>query len=545
MKGFILRTELWAALPIFMTAASGAFAEEWQISFAGAVAGKETVIQTSSGFSGEGGFLIRGIQVSTKYEVSLDPAGKLAGYTATVNAAGTAAQITAMVSNGKINVRAEQGGKLAGEKSFPLTDSTVILDNNIASHFRQLSAFLSPTLQGPVTLQLLVPQALVLIPLQATLQKTVYHWKSGDKEGTALMWQVTSPLIAFGAYQDAASGAILSVELPAAQAVYALSGYSFTEDETRAERPAYFDPSEVAEQELTIKTGAFSMGATLATPRGARGPLPGVLLVPGSGPNDRDETIGNRKPFRDIAFGLAAKGFAVLRFDKRTFAYRGKPELLSAATITVEEEFVDDAVSAFRLLSSQKIVDPNRMTVIGHSLGAWGLPFIYKDLGADSSRVRHLVFLAPAANNFPAMLLRQIRFQLSLAPDSEQAKAAVSELERQIDLFKSKGTVTAPILGAPAAYWQDIFTRDPVLSAKDITADMLFVRGSKDIQVADEDFRIWQKAIGGKSNASFVTLSDLNHIFQAVQGQSTGAEYFIDGYVDPRLIELLAGRTSK
>ena len=117
-----------------------------------------------------------------------------------------------------------------------------------------------------------------------------------------------------------------------------------------------------------------------------------MILVHGSGPHDRDETIGPNKPFRDLAHGLASQGIAVLRYEKRTKEHPIRMAL-SVNTITVKEETIDDAVAAFEALASQEKIDPKRIFVLGHSLGGTLLPRIGKAkdgiAGFISLQVRH------------------------------------------------------------------------------------------------------------------------------------------------------------
>src|SRR5437762_6888598 len=93
-------------------------------------------------------------------------------------------------------------------------------------------------------------------------------------------------------------------------------------------------------------------------PRRGQGPFPGVVLVHGSGPEDQDETIGPNKPFKDLAWGLASRGIAVLRYTKRTAQYGAKMRLDS--TFTVEEETLADARAALALAAAQPEVDRGR-----------------------------------------------------------------------------------------------------------------------------------------------------------------------------------------
>ena len=99
---------------------------------------------------------------------------------------------------------------------------------------------------------------------------------------------------------------------------------------------------------------------------------PVAILVHGSGPQDRDESFGPNRPFRDLAAGLATKGIAVLRYDKRTKRY---PESFAdLKNPTVKEETVDDVSSAIEYLKYRPEIDGRRITVIGHSLGGMLAP---------------------------------------------------------------------------------------------------------------------------------------------------------------------------
>lgn len=128
-------------------------------------------------------------------------------------------------------------------------------------------------------------------------------------------------------------------------------------------QPEYVDPARFEEQEVAVGSGWFRLPGTLSLPRG-EGPFPAVVLVHGSGPLDRDSTVGPNRPFRDLAQGLASRGIAVLRYEKRTHAH---PMLtaLAGSTLTVQQETVDDALAAVELLERHEKIDANHLFMEG------------------------------------------------------------------------------------------------------------------------------------------------------------------------------------
>lgn len=132
------------------------------------------------------------------------------------------------------------------------------------------------------------------------------------------------------------------------------------------EPPDYVDAASFDEEEVIVGAAPLSVPGTLSLPH-RPGPNPAVVVLGGSGPLDRDGTIGRSKPLKDLAWGIATCGVAVLRFDKVTFAH--SDEVRRTAGFTLADEYLPQAAAALDLLRRHPHVDPERVFPLGHSLG--------------------------------------------------------------------------------------------------------------------------------------------------------------------------------
>jgi dienelactone hydrolase len=306
------------------------------------------------------------------------------------------------------------------------------------------------------------------------------------------------------------------------------------------EPPGYADPGSFDEQEVRLGPQPVAVPGTLTVPRGA-GPWPGVVLLAGSGSLDRDETIGRNKPLKDVAWGLASRGVAVLRFDKVTYTHAA--ELKDAREFTLSDEYLPQATAAVTLLQGHASVDAGRVCVLGHSLGATVAPRVAQ---ADRS-VAGMILLAGGAQPLHWVIVRQTRHLASLNPDNAAAAQpvidALTQQARMVDSPElSPATPVSELpLGAPATYWLDIRGYDPAALAATLDTPMLILQGGRDYQVTvDEDLARWTAALHGRPDVTTRIYPGLNHLFVAGSGPSSPAEYEPAQHVDPAVITDIA-----
>jgi hypothetical protein len=274
----------------------------------------------------------------------------------------------------------------------------------------------------------------------------------------------------------------------------------------------------------------------LTLPKGD-GPFPVVVLVHGSGPNDSDETIGPNKPFKDLAWGLASRGIAVLRYEKRTKQYPLRcTEMIE--NFTVDDEAVDDALTAIEVLREEEKIDQERIFVLGHSLGGMLAPRI----GVRDGKLAGIILLAGNTRNLPDMIMDQVQYIASLDGKIDNAEAKqIEEAEELVRKVKELDMAENEIvLGASKAYWEDLMEYDPVKTAKELSLPMLILQGERDYQVTLEDFNGWKEGLGRRENVTFKLYENLNHLFMSGRGVPSPAEYQIAGNVGQIVVENIA-----
>lgn len=302
--------------------------------------------------------------------------------------------------------------------------------------------------------------------------------------------------------------------------------------------PAYADPTAYKEEEVKIGTPDWPLPATLAMPAGDKS-YPAVVLVHGSGPNDRDQTVGANKMFKDLALGLASRGIAVLRYDKRSKVHG--PKLAAMRSFTVKEEVLDDVGEALAWLGAHPAIDPRRIFVLGHSLGGMLIPRIV----AANGTVAGAIVLAGAARPIEVALVEQTRYLAMLdGTISPAEQQQIDAMDQTAATIKALGERDAPegklFAGAPAAYWLDLRRYDAPTAAAGLKTRLLVLQGERDYQVTMAEFERWKRALGGRRDVTFRSYPALNHQFIAGSGPATPQEYQTPSHVAEDVIRDIA-----
>ena len=292
------------------------------------------------------------------------------------------------------------------------------------------------------------------------------------------------------------------------------------------------------------KNTRYPLKGKLTVPDGP-GPFPAVVLVHGSGSSNMDEKVGKMTPFRDIAEGLAARGIAAVRYDKRSYAH-GLKMLLSRQTITVREETVEDALLAAALLRRDPRIDAGKVFLIGHSMGAMLAPRIECEGGG----FRGLILLAGSPRRLEEILISQTEEAMDSVPAfaGKLAQKQLRDLRQSFDglyaLTDEEAKAKKMGGGTTLYYFKEMGQPTVADWLAKTQKPMLIAQGSRDVQVkADVDFALYRQLLGDRENVTFRLFEGLNHAFVPAVSDSIAdakKEFAAERHIGPEVLDTIA-----
>jgi pimeloyl-ACP methyl ester carboxylesterase len=321
------------------------------------------------------------------------------------------------------------------------------------------------------------------------------------------------------------------------------------------------------EEKVTYENEAagVTLAGTLTTPEGP-GPVPAVLLITGSGTQDRDETIFGHKPFLVLADALTRRGIAVLRVDDRGIGgSSGDP-----ATAT-SEDYAGDVLAGVAFLKGRKEIDPKKIGLLGHSEGGVIAPMV----AVRSPDVAFIILMAGTGVPGDDLIVKQLALIMKTSGmEDKTIEKQVAHLRKLVQLAKSESDpsvrrdklsalvkeilaglpdeerkagegspMTNVIIGLVGSPWGHFFLNyDPRTALRKVRCPVLAINGEKDVQVpAKENLREIAKALheGGNTRVTTLEFRGLNHLFQTCKTGS-GLEYgTIEETIAPEVLKAI------
>ncbi len=300
---------------------------------------------------------------------------------------------------------------------------------------------------------------------------------------------------------------------------------------------SYIDTSRFVENEIEFGNKDFLIKGSLCIPNYIKS-LNAVIMLSGSGPNNRDSEIGPNSPFKDIAHGLASKGIITFRFDKRTKIY-GKKIFQNNLDLTLNEEYYEDTDYAIEFLQNyckiNKIKIKN-LIILGHSQGGTVIPYILNN-SKFKEDINASIFMATPARNLEVIVKEQYNyiFTLDNTLDSAEQKQ-LDNLDIQISNLKNNKEENLP-LGLSKQYFNSLEKNNFNGNLAKSKIPLLIMSCGKDYQVTSVELNIIENILKDNQNVNYKFYDNLNHIFIKVEGVPSPSHYNKVSNVDSQVIE--------
>ncbi|MHA6252796.1 alpha/beta hydrolase [Oceanobacillus sp. CAU 1775] len=302
-------------------------------------------------------------------------------------------------------------------------------------------------------------------------------------------------------------------------------------------------PDSIMEEEILVGEGTeYELEGVMTLPKENQENLPAVVLVHGSGPSDRDESVFSYKAFRDIAWGLAEQGIASIRYDKRTFIY-GEKMSRASNDLTVYEETIEDTIIATELLKEDARIDDENVFIIGHSLGGMLAPRI--DL--QGGNYAGLIILAGTPRPLWEVVYDQnLQAIEAFVRDESEKERQLAFVEAEVEKARQLQGITdeeakeMTVFGIDGYYLKEMDEYPVETLLSEIDKPIFILQGEDDFQVYfEKDYLLWEELLLDHEQATLRSYPGLNHFFVDYEGPNKGTvgEYEIPAQVEANVIE--------
>jgi pimeloyl-ACP methyl ester carboxylesterase len=423
------------------------------------------------------------------------------------------------------------------QKSDDISADPVVLPNTFLGSYAALARRLQGKTVGAELRGYIAPQAEVTIRVTAVAPERIDTPK-GVINATRYSLTLNSPPPAgdlpVNIWADT-DGAMLRMNIPSQTIEMAREDIA-----SAASRTAAF--SLPGDEAVTIPGLGFNLAGSITRPK-TTAAAPAVILISGSGPTDRDETVAGIPVFGQIARDLVAAGFAVVRYDKRGVGQSGG----RVESVTIAD-YAEDARQVLLWLEKQKGIDKDRIALVGHSEGA----MVAMLVGArERGKVKALALIAGPSTKGSDVVLEQQKYLLSKMPIDDAQRAEKIALQEKINQAVIKGTGWGDIPEAArrvadTPWFYSFLTFDPMRAIAETRQAIVIVQGELDTQVqpyhADRLAEYARARKGDKVPVEVVKIPGINHLLVPAKTGDV-AEYATlgsDAKVSPQVTSAIA-----
>ena len=282
---------------------------------------------------------------------------------------------------------------------------------------------------------------------------------------------------------------------------------------------AYVNTLNFQEFKINVPGKITKQDGVLSLPKSTQ-KIPLVIIVGGSGPTDKDGTVQNNKPYKDLAWALASKGVAVYRYDKCT-NYGNK----NLKEITIKDEYLIDLKAIVKRFKNHPKIDATRIVLMGHSLGGHLIPYFAKHITGFAGYIG----LAANFNGLLELLPMQLNYLDSLNGFKNKATTAsiINQLKyTQANLAQTNLNPDSIPFGLTQKYLYSLEQNGPKVHGVYLKfKPILFIQGKRDYQVPYQETEYWINTLPKTSTSTIYLYPDLNHLLMQGKGTPSAAEY--------------------